>query len=177
MWIAGRCGAGYHPNTRIELSHTSSMHRVSRNEVRVTLFSPKAFQVGTGRNSGIGGLRHAGEVADENAVGKTKSKRDVARVRIQCWMLTFRLQSPSLIKERSSRPPDQNPLITQHSHLIGPLNSPVLPIPLLTSQGLPSCFGSVCSHDPHRLLLYPVCRYCSLFVILVRQPTSSPIFV
>ena len=61
-------------------------------------------------------------------------------------MLTFRLQSPSLIKERSSRPPDQAPLITQHSHLIGLLDSPVLPIPLLTSQGLPSCFGSVCSH-------------------------------
>ena len=39
-------------------------------------------------------------------------------------MLTVRLEGPSLIKERSSRPSDQDPLITQHSHLIGPLYSP-----------------------------------------------------
>ena len=58
-------------------------------------------------------------------------------------MLTFRLQGPSLIKERSSRPPDQDPPITQHSHLIGLLNSPVSSITLPTSQGLPPCFGSV----------------------------------
>ena len=49
-------------------------------------------------------------------------------------MLTFRLKGPSLIKERSSRPLDQDPPVTQHSHLIGPFNSPVLPIPLLTSR-------------------------------------------
>ena len=36
-------------------------------------------------------------------------------------MLTVRPQDPSLIKERSSHPPDHNLLITQHSHLVGPL--------------------------------------------------------
>ena len=71
----------------------------------------------------------------------------------------FRLQGPSLIKERSSCPSDQDPLITQHSHLIGPLDSPTLPISLPTSQGLPSCFGGVCSHDPHRLPWYPFNPY------------------
>ena len=35
-----------------------------------------------------------------------------------------RLEGPSLIKERSSRPSDRDPPITQHSHLIGPLYSP-----------------------------------------------------
>ena len=40
----------------------------------MTLFSPKAFQVGTGRNGGVGGLRHAGEVDNEKAVDKTKSE-------------------------------------------------------------------------------------------------------
>ena len=92
-------------------------------------------------------------------------------------MLMVRLEGPSLIKERSSRPSDQDPPITQHSHLIGPLDSPVLPTTLLTLQGLPSCFGSMCSHDPHWLPLYPVCHYCSSFVILARRPTSSPIFI
>ena len=58
-------------------------------------------------------------------------------------MLTNRLQDPSLIKERSSHPPDQDPLVTQHSHLINLLNLPILPILLPTSQGLPSCFSSV----------------------------------
>ena len=42
---------------------------VSWDKVRTTLFSPKAFQVGAGRNGGVGGLRHAGEVYDEKAVG------------------------------------------------------------------------------------------------------------
>ena len=86
-----------------------------------------------------------------------------------------RLEGPSLIKERSSRPSDQDPPITQHSHLISLLDSPILPTTLLTPQGLSSRFGSVCSHDPHRLPLYLVCRYCSSFIILVRRPTSSPI--
>ena len=56
-------------------------------------------------------------------------------------MLMVRLEGPSLIKERSSHPSDQDPPITQHSHLIGPFNSPILPIPLLMTQGLPSSFG------------------------------------
>ena len=38
-------------------------------------------------------------------------------------MLTVRLQGSSLSKERSSRPPDSNPPITQPSHLIDPLCS------------------------------------------------------
>ena len=88
-------------------------------------------------------------------------------------MLMVRLEGPFLIKERSSHPSDQDPPITQCSHLIGPLDSPILPTTLLTPQGLSSRFGSVCSHDPHRLLLYPVCRYCSSFIILVRRATSS----
>ena len=99
------------------------------------LFSPKAFQVGMGRNGGVGDLGHTGEVTDKDAVDKTESKCDVARGRIQFWMLMFKLQSPSLIKERSSHPPDQNPPITQNSHLIGPLNLPILPIPLSHVSG------------------------------------------
>ena len=47
------------------------------------MFGPKAFQVGTSGNGGVGSLRHAGEVADKKAVGKTKSEGNVARVRIQ----------------------------------------------------------------------------------------------
>ena len=47
------------------------------------MFSPKAFQVSVSKNGGVGGLGHTGRVADENAVGKTKSKGDMARVRIQ----------------------------------------------------------------------------------------------
>ena len=33
-------------------------------------------------------------------------------------------------------------------------------------SGSMSWFGSVCSHDPHRLPLYPVCCYCSPFMYL-----------
>ena len=47
---------------------------MSWNKVWTTLFSPKAFQVGTGRNSGVGGLGHAGKVYNEKAVDKTKSE-------------------------------------------------------------------------------------------------------
>ena len=65
---------GYHSNARVKSGHASSMSRMSWNEVRTTLFSPKAFQVGTGRNGGVGGLGHTGKVTDEKAVGKTKSE-------------------------------------------------------------------------------------------------------
>ena len=92
-------------------------------------------------------------------------------------MLIIRLQDPFLIKESSSRPSDPNLLITQPSHLISPLCLLTFPIILPTSQGLLSCFGSVFSHNPHQLLLYLVCHYCSSFIVLVRQPTSSPIFI
>ena len=74
MRITGRSGAGYHPNSGVELSHTSSMGRMSQNEVWTTLFGPKAFQVGTSRNSGVGGLRHTGEVTKEEVIGKAKSE-------------------------------------------------------------------------------------------------------
>ena len=47
---------------------------MSWDKVRTTLFSPKAFQVGAGRNGGVGGLRHAGEVDNEKTVDKTKSE-------------------------------------------------------------------------------------------------------
>ena len=69
MGIAGGSGVGYHPNTGVESGHTSSVCRMSRDKVQTTLFSPKAFQVGTGRNGGVCGLRHAGEVYNEKAVG------------------------------------------------------------------------------------------------------------
>ena len=47
---------------------------MSWDKVQTTLFSPKAFQVSVGRNGGVSGLRHAGEVDDEKAVDKTKSE-------------------------------------------------------------------------------------------------------
>ena len=50
------------------------MCRMSRNKVRTTLLGPKVFQVGASRNSGVGGLRHAGEVREEKTVGKAKSE-------------------------------------------------------------------------------------------------------
>ena len=50
------------------------MRRMSWNKVQTTLFSPKVFQVGTGRNSGVGSLKHTGKVTDEKAVDKTKGK-------------------------------------------------------------------------------------------------------
>ena len=59
------------------------MHRMGQDKTWTTLFGPKVFQVGASGNDGVGGLRHAGEVADKKAVGKTKSKGNVARVRIQ----------------------------------------------------------------------------------------------
>ena len=74
MRIAGGSGAGYHPNTRVESIHTSLMRRMSRNKVQMTLFSPEAFQVGTGRNSGVGAFRHTGKVTKEEAIGKAKGK-------------------------------------------------------------------------------------------------------
>ena len=69
MGIAGGSGAGYHPNTGIESGHTSSVRRMSWDKVWMTLFSPKAFQVGASRNSGVCDLRHAGEVYNEKTVG------------------------------------------------------------------------------------------------------------
>ena len=85
-------------------------------------------------------------------------------------MLTFRLQGPSLIKERSSRPPDQDPLVTRHSHLIGSPNLPTLPISLLTSQGLPSCFG-MCVLMTH---IGSRCIQCVVIVLHLSSWSDDP---
>ena len=43
------------------------------------LFGPKAFQVGTGRNSGVGDFGHTGEVTEEK-------RRQLARLRVsEMW--------------------------------------------------------------------------------------------
>ena len=63
----------YHPDTRIKLSHPSSVSRVRWNEVWTTLFSPEVFQVSMSGDSGVGNFGHTGEVRDEKAVGKAKS--------------------------------------------------------------------------------------------------------
>ena len=73
MQITCQSGMGYHPNPRVKSSHTSSMSRMRQDETWTTLFSPKAFQVGTGRNSGVSDFGHAGEVTKEKAVGKAES--------------------------------------------------------------------------------------------------------
>ena len=74
MRIAGGSGVGYHPNTGVESGHTTSVRRMSWDKVQTTLFCPKVFQIGTGRNGGVGSLRHAGEVDNEKAVDETKSE-------------------------------------------------------------------------------------------------------
>ena len=94
-------------------------------------------------------------------------------------MLTVRLQSPFLIKERSSRPPGRNPPITQHFYLIGLLYSLTFPITPPTSQG-PHPVLAVFSHDPH-LLLSPFNPYLSdpltLFLLMhLSHNVVSPLF-
>ena len=83
MWITSQRGAGYHPNPGVESGHTSSMSRMSWNKVRMMLFDPKVFQVGVGRNGGVGRLGHTGKVTKEEAICKAKSDWDVERLRIQ----------------------------------------------------------------------------------------------
>ena len=168
MRITGGSSMGYHPNARIKMNHSSSVSRMRQNEVWMTLLSPKAFQVSTSGNSGVSFNVHAGKVGSNKTVGKTKKSEDSSRRRVQFGMLIVRPQDPFLIKERSSHPPDPNPPITQHSHLIGPLCSLTIRISFLTSQGPLSCLGSVFSHSPHQLPLYLVCCYCSSFIISVR---------
>ena len=177
MQITGGSSAEYHPNTGIKTSHSSSVNRMRWNKVQMMLLSPKAFQVSASGNSGVGFDVHAGKVGNDETTGKTKKSEDSLRWRVQFRMLIVRPQDPFLIRERSSHPPDPNPPITQHIHLIGPLCSLTLLISFLISQGPPSYFGSVFSHGPHQLPLYPVCRCCSSFIILVRRPTSFPIFI
>ena len=43
------------------------------NKVQTMLFSPKAFQVGTGGKGGVGFSVHAGEVGNNKTVDKAKS--------------------------------------------------------------------------------------------------------
>ena len=74
MQITGRSGAGYHPNTRVKLGHTSSMSRMSWNEVRTVLFSPLTFHINVSGDYGVGLIVHAGKMREEKAVGKAKSE-------------------------------------------------------------------------------------------------------
>ena len=74
MRITGQSGAGYHPNTGVKLSHTSSISGIGQDKTQTTLFSPKAFQVSVGRNSGVGDFRHTSKVTEEKAAGKAKSE-------------------------------------------------------------------------------------------------------
>ena len=74
MRITGGSGARYHPNTGVKSGHASSMSRMGQNEVRMTLFSPKAFQVGTSGNSGIGFGVHTGEMGNNKTIDKNKSR-------------------------------------------------------------------------------------------------------
>ena len=74
MWITGGSSAGYHPNARVESSHTSSMSRVGQNKVQTMLFSPKVFQVGMSGNSGVGFGVHTGEMGNDETVDKAKSR-------------------------------------------------------------------------------------------------------
>ena len=49
------------------------MSRMGQNKVWMTLFSPKAFQVGTSGNSGVGFSVHTGEMGDDETIDKAKS--------------------------------------------------------------------------------------------------------
>ena len=73
MQIASGSSTGYQPNAGIKLSHSSSVSRVGPDESQMTLFGPKAFQVGTSGNSGVGIVVHAGEVRADETVSKAKS--------------------------------------------------------------------------------------------------------
>ena len=74
MWIAGRSSTGYHPNARVKLRHASLMSRMGRNEAWTTLFSPKVFQVDTGRDGGVSFGVHAGKVGDDKKIGMTEKR-------------------------------------------------------------------------------------------------------
>ena len=83
MQITGGSTAGYHPNAGIESSHSSLVGRMRWNEVWTMLFSPKAFQVGMGRDGGVSFGVHANEVGNDEAVGKTNKSADISRWRVQ----------------------------------------------------------------------------------------------
>ena len=73
MQIASRSSVGYHPNTRIKMSHPSSVSRMGWNESQTTLFSPKVFQASMSGNSGVGIVIHTGKVGDDETISKAKS--------------------------------------------------------------------------------------------------------
>ena len=50
---------------------------------QTTLFSPKVFQVSASGNSGVGLSVHAGEMGNDESVGKTNSSVDSLRWRVQ----------------------------------------------------------------------------------------------
>ena len=83
MRIAGSSGAGNHPNTRVEMSHPSRVSGVGRDKGWTMLFSPKVFQVGTGGDDCVGVGVHAGEVGNDEGVGKPNSCADSSRWRVQ----------------------------------------------------------------------------------------------
>ena len=79
MQVTGSSDVGYHSNTRIKARHPSYMSRMGSNKRQTTLFGPKAFQVGTSGNSGVGVGVHIGKVDNDEAVCKTDSMVDKSR--------------------------------------------------------------------------------------------------
>ena len=74
MGITSSYGVRHHSDTRIKTSCTSLSFWVSPNEVRMALFSPLTFHIGTGGDDGIGLIVHAGKVAGDEEVGMTKKR-------------------------------------------------------------------------------------------------------
>ena len=74
MGIASSDGVRHHSNTGVETGCTSLSFRMSPNKVRMVLFSPLTFHIGTSGDYSVGLIVHAGEVREEKAVGKAKSE-------------------------------------------------------------------------------------------------------
>ena len=83
MGIASGYGTRHHSDTSVETSCTSLSFQMSPNKVQAALFSPLTLHIGTSGDDSVGLIIHAGEVRDEKAVGKAKSKCDVRRFRVQ----------------------------------------------------------------------------------------------
>ena len=74
MGIASGDSARHHSNTRVETSSTSLSLRMRSNEVRMALFSPLTFHIGTGGDHGIGLIVHTGKVAGDEEVGVAEKR-------------------------------------------------------------------------------------------------------
>ena len=74
MQVTHDSSPGYHPNARVEMSHPSSMSRMSQNEVRMMLFGPLTFKIGPGGDDGVGLVVHVGKVGDKEEVGMTEER-------------------------------------------------------------------------------------------------------